>query len=339
MKINKVTHKVNAQIPHLDGSNYLANRIGFWGIVSAQDSKTNTVTVISDTGYEYQNVPGVSNEWVTVDDNKDYIPSTRNLPPKNSRVFVLTPTFSGSGAFVLCSGFSRGDENIRTLWAQSDSEVEEKNNSRETKTQGGWDITENYANGNSSYTSNDENIKLEVQVIDDSEDSSKKKKIELTAWENRIKIDADGITITDDNGNVIERTSDGIKVTDTNDNKIEMNSDGISVTDDNNNKVEMTNGGITIKDKNNNKIEMASGGITVTDKNNNKIEMKSGEVIITGSATNKIKIGNSAKTLKGLFDDLVTVLNSFQTAGSPANHVAVPGQFAAFSMTLSSLLE
>ena len=339
MKVNKVIHKVNAQIPRLEGSNYLANRIGFWGIVSAQNSQNNTVTVISDTGYEYQNVPVVSNEWVTVDDNKDYIPSTRNLPPKNSRVFVLTPTFSGSGAFVLCSGFSRGDENIRTLWAQSDSEVEEKNNSRETKTQGGWDITENYANGNSTYTSNDENINLDVQVVDDSEDQDKKKKIELTAWENQIKIDADGIIITDVNGNVIERTENGIAVTDTNDNTIEMNSDGISVTDDNNNKIEMANGGITIKDKNNNKIEMASGGITITDKNSNKIEMKSGEVTITGSATNTIKIGNTVGTVKSILSDMLNVLNSsLATAGSPANHTVVPGQFSTVITKLNQIL-
>ena len=128
MKVIKNIHKTNAIAPHLPEGNFLAGRIGFWALVTDVNSINNTVTVISDTGFEYPNIPVMSNEWVTVDDSKDYIPSTRNLPPKNSRVFVLTPTYTATGAFVLCSGFSRGDENIRTLWAKNENELEDKNN-------------------------------------------------------------------------------------------------------------------------------------------------------------------------------------------------------------------
>lgn len=271
MNLIRHVHKLNAMPPSMPEGNYLSGRIGFWGLVIAQNSKNNTVTVVSDTGFEYKNIPVVSSEWVTVDDNKNYIPSTRNLPPRNSRVFVLTPTFSANGAFVLCSGFSRGDDNIRTLWAKDDSEMDAKNNSRETKTQGGWDKTENYTNGNLTFASNDNNITVDVQTVDDTEDTSKKKKIEIKAWNNQITINADGIVIKDKTGNTINMTASDIQVNAYN--------------------------------------------------------------------SNTIKIGNSTDTLKGIFTDLINVLDSFKTSGSPANHTAVPGQFTTLSTKINQILE
>lgn len=305
MKIVKQVHRANAIPQRLPEGNFLDNRIGFWALVVEQNSRNNTVTVLSDTGFRIPNIQVASGEWVTVDENKNYIPSQRNLPPVNSRVFVLTPTYSAAGAFVLCSGFSRGDENIRTLWAQSESELEEKNTTRETKTQGGWDITENYKNGNSAWVSNDGKVKLNVLLVDDAQDSSKKKKIELEAWNNKITIDEKGIVLKDDNNNEIKRDSNGI----------------------------------TITDKNNNVIKMTSAGIEITDKNSNEIKTTSSDIQINANATNKIKVGNTVDTIKGLFTDLVTVLNSLQTAGSPANHTAVPGQFEAFKIKLAQVLE
>ena len=228
MNIRRVTHNVNAPKQPIEESNFLANRIGFWGIVKAQNSLNNTVTVVSDTGYELENIPVFSSEWVTVDDNKNYIPSTRNLPPKFSRVFVLTPTYTATGAFVLCSGFSRGDENIRTLWAASESELEDKNNCRETKTQGGWDITEEYSNGNYSVVSDDEKIKFNVNTTENSQ-KSQPKEVSVTAWDNKIIINSDGISVTDKNNNKIESTSSGLKITDKNSNVIEMKSNEVDI--------------------------------------------------------------------------------------------------------------
>lgn len=303
MVINKKVHKINVFSPTLPEGNYLKDRIGFWALVKEQNSKTNTVTVISDTGFEYPNIAVKSDEWVTVDKSKDYIPSQRNLPPVNSRVFVLTPTYSAAGAFILCSGFSRGDENIRTIWAQNNNEVEEKNNSRETKTQGGWDYTEQYKNGNINIESNDKKVKLNVQLVD--VDNSNKKKIELEAWNNKITLDENGIVLKDDNNNEIKRDSNGI----------------------------------TITDKNNNVIKMTSAGIEITDKNSNTITTTSSDIQITASSTKKIKVGNSVDTIKGLFEDLVTVLDTLQTAGSPANHTVVSGQFNTFKQKLAQVLE
>lgn len=238
MKVIRNIHNINAKAPHLANSNYLKNRIGFWGIVKDVNSLNNTVTVISDTGYEFTNIQVKSDEWVTLNDKKDYVPSTRNLPPKNSRVFVLTPTYTAVGAFVLCSGFSRGDENIRDLWAKDESDLEEKNNSRETKTQGGWNITEEYSNGNFTAKSNDEDIEININPVEDTQ-KSQKKEISLIAWENEIIINEDGIEIKDANNNKIEATSNGLTVTDSNKNKIEFSSNGIKLINNKNNIIEM----------------------------------------------------------------------------------------------------
>lgn len=235
MNIIRNVHKINADSPDINNNNYLKGRIGFWALVTAVNSRNNTVTVVSDTGYELKNIPVVSGEWVTVDENKNYIPSQRNLPPVNSRVFVLTPTYTAVGAFVLCSGFSRGDENIRTLWAANENELEDKNNCREVKTQGGWDITEEYANGNFKAESNDGNIKFNVNTEENSQ-KSQPKEVSVTAWGNSIIINENGVSYTDANGNEIQSTSSGITITDVNNNTIEMGASGVTI----NNHLEVT---------------------------------------------------------------------------------------------------
>lgn len=227
MVITKRIHKINAPSHPLHNENYMQGRIGFWAIVKEVNSLNNTVTVISDTGFEYPNIQVMSSEWITVNDKKNYIPSERNLPPVNSRVFVLTPTFTAVGAFILCSGFSRGDENIRTLWAADENELEEKNNSREKITQGGWDIKEEYANGNFSAESNDGDIKFNVNTTEDSE-KEQPKEVSVTAWENNVTINEDGISVTDLNGNTVAATEDGISVTDSNGNTIELKLDSVT---------------------------------------------------------------------------------------------------------------
>ena len=245
MQVRRNIHKINAIAHHLPEGNFLSDRIGFWALVKEVNSKNNTVTVISDTGYEYKNIMVKSDEWVTVDNNKNYIPSQRNLPPKNSRVFVLTPTYSAVGAFILCSGFSRGDENIRTLWASNENELEDKNNCRETKTQGGWDITEEYANGNYKAASNDGKIIFTSNTTENTS-KSQPKEVSVEAWGTKIKITDGAIDILDKNNNKIELKSSGIKVTDANNNIIETKSTGVEITDKNNNTIVMNSGGVTI---------------------------------------------------------------------------------------------
>ena len=295
MKVIKNIHKTNAEAPHLNNDSYLKNRLGFWALVKDVNSKNNTVTVVSDTGFEYSNIPVKSDEWVTLKDN--YIPSQRNLPPKNSRVFVLTPTFTAVGAFVLCSGFSRGDENIRTLWAANDNELEDKNNSRETKTQGGWDITEEYANGNYKAASNDENIVFQANPVQD-DDKSQNKEISLNAWGNTIVSNEDGIAVTDANNNTVEATSDGIIIKDKVDNKyntIQLSDSGISITDINGNKIELTLIGTSPNQKN--QLTIANGN------NKSSVVMEDTKVTISNGSNNSTVVMDGTKvTINGHFE-------------------------------------
>lgn len=295
MRVVRNIHKTNAKAPHLNNDSYLKNRLGFWALVKDVNSKNNTVTVVSDTGFEYSNIPVKSDEWVTLKDN--YIPSQRNLPPKNSRVFVLTPTFTAVGAFVLCSGFSRGDENIRTLWAANDNELEDKNNSRETKTQGGWDITEEYANGNYKAASNDENIVFQANPVQD-DDKSQNKEISLNAWGNTIVINEDGIAVTDANNNTVEATSDGIIIKDKVDNKyntIQLSDSGISITDINGNKIELKLIGTSPNQKN--QLTIANGS------NKSSVVMEDTKVTISNGSNNSTVVMDGTKvTINGHFE-------------------------------------
>lgn len=247
MVIREIVHKTNAKAPPIDSHSFLTDSIGFWGVVKEVDSKSNTVTVISATKFEYKGLPVVSGEWVTVDEKKDYIPSQRNLPPVNSWVFVLTPTRTATGAFVLCSGFTRGDENIRQLWAKDDDELEEKNNCRETKTQGGWDITEEYANGNFKAESNDGNIKIVANTTQD-DDKDQNKEVSVKAWNNTIIIDDNGLSVIDRNGNKVEVTEDGIKLLDKHGNYYESKSITEDETDKNVITINNTVSSIVMKD-------------------------------------------------------------------------------------------
>ena len=292
MKVIKNIHKTNVQAPHLNNDSYLKNRIGFWALVKEVNSLNNTVTVVSDTGFEYSNIPVKSDEWVTLKDN--YIPSQRNLPPKNSRVFVLTPTFTAVGAFVLCSGFSRGDENIRTLWAANENELEDKNNSREVKIQGGWDITEEYANGNYKAVSNDENIEFQANPVQD-DNKSQNKGISLNAWGNSIVINEDGITVTDANNNTVEATSDGIIIKDKVDNKY--------------NTIQMADSGITITDVHGNKIELKVTGTSPNQKNNITIANGNNKSSVVMEDT-KVTISNGSNNSTVVMDGTVVTINN-----------------------------
>lgn len=175
--------------------NFLDNRIGFWGDVTAVNSQMNAVDVIADIGITFRNIPVMSREWVNASDGKDYVTAERDLPPIGSRVFVLTPTHTITGAFVLCSGYSKGDTDTHTLFAASDDKQEEKNAERERVTQGGWNETEDYNNGNRNFVSADGNISIAVNTAENS-DKEQKKEVSLIAWKNEIHVTEEGVEIT-----------------------------------------------------------------------------------------------------------------------------------------------
>lgn len=225
---------------------YRDGRIGFWAEVEEVDSVRGWVSIATDSGLHYNAVPVYSREWVVEKDN--YVPSARNLPPVGARVFVLTPTHSIDGAFILCSGFTPGEKSVQTLFAQSDDEKETKNNRYERITQGGWNITENYDDGNITLTSADGKVVISVHPAKN-DNLSEEQEVRITAWENGISLTSDGMSFSDKNGNSVSATSDGI----------------------------------SFEDKSKNKITTASSGITIEDKNGNKIETGTASVKINGN--------------------------------------------------------
>lgn len=190
---NKATHS------EMENSVFYDKRIGFWGNVIAVNSVHNTVDVISDIGIKYLEIPVFSREWVVKKDN--YVTGSRNLPPVDSRVFILTPTHSINGAFVLCGGYSKGDTDLQTLFA-ADSDKETKNNINEKVTQSGWVITEEFESGNVLFKSKDEKISLLIEENDDD-----KQNITFNINDLTITLDPDDNKVININGNTIKAES------------------------------------------------------------------------------------------------------------------------------------
>lgn len=175
----------------LENEAYFDNRIGFWGRVTFIDSENMTCSVLSDTGFEYKNIPVVTKEWIS--ENENYISAERNLPPINAVVFVLMPTHTISGAFIFCSGYARGNDNLKTLFSE-DYNKEDKATIREKKTCSGWSVKENYESGNLSLLSHNENIQIKINPNDD-EKHNEGKQILIKAWNSEIQITEKGISI------------------------------------------------------------------------------------------------------------------------------------------------
>jgi len=215
------TRKDSNQTPK-ESNSYLNERIGFWACVISVNSDRNSVDVMSDTGYKLIDIPVMSKEWICNDEQKTYISASRNLPPVNSRVFVLMPSGTVSGSFVLCSGFAAGEKTTHELFAKNSTDVEKLNNIEEKITCGGWTIKEYYSDGNKVYLSLDGKIKLEVCLAENNSESLVKG-IKLSAFNNVVQIDENGINLTDCNNTNIKSTKDGIDIKDAKSNTIKAN--------------------------------------------------------------------------------------------------------------------
>ena len=191
------THYEHALPKQIQSSKIYENRIGFWGDVSEVDSITNTCSVVSDQGLTYRDIQVAVNEWVVKDDSKDYASCERNLPPVGARVFVLVPNKDISTAFILCSGYPLGEKNTQVLWTDEDAEqkeVQQQNKIREKITQGGWNIKENYDDGNITLKSADGNIQIELNPAKN-DDLEQEQNLKINAWDNVITLTKDGIKI------------------------------------------------------------------------------------------------------------------------------------------------
>ena len=224
---------------------YGKNKCGCWAYVTAVHSDSLTVDVENYNGFKFYYVPVASMEWV----NKDGGRGERNLPPVGSRVFILMPTGTVQGGFVLCSGFSfnsvKEKEDFKAI---NDDDIEKFNNSKKRISNSGWTLEENLENGNIILSNKEQSIALQIINADDSENDTKKQVL-LNAFDTSVFIDAEN----------------GISITDKNSNSIKFNSDGVSITDKNSNSINTTSSGIEIKDKNNNKIVSSSTSVTINE--------------------------------------------------------------------------
>lgn len=243
MLVKSFTHHKHSIPQELQSGSYYAERIGFWADVKEVDSANNCVTVVNDQGFTLNSIPVCSFEWVSDKDN--YVSGERKLPPEGARVFVLTPTKTLSGAFVLCSGYPKGEKSLQTLFAQNNNEESLKKNQYERITQGGWNIKENYEDGNISLSSNDGNIVIQINPAKNN-NLKQEQTVSVTAYNNAVEITKDGIKFTDSNKNSFSATSGGYSIEDKNKNKITTASSGITIEDCNKNKIETTKTSVKI---------------------------------------------------------------------------------------------
>ncbi len=223
-------------------SEYGQHRTGFWGYVSAVHSDSLSVDVENSNGFKFHYVPVASMEWVS----KDGGAGERNLPPVGSRVFVMMPTGTVQGGFVLCSGFSFNSVNEQADFRATKSEDVEKFNSIKKRIlNSGWSYEENLENGNISFINKNQEVKVEI-VNDDDSESGEKKGLKITAFGSSFSFDDNGFLFTEKN-----------------ENKITFDSAGVVIEDKNSNKITMKSGGIVIEDAKGNKIETSASSVNI----------------------------------------------------------------------------
>jgi hypothetical protein len=202
----------------LNHPNPYDKRYGAWGHIADVDgdqksaySGDNSVDVVLDMGVYLRHIPVVSREWVITKavSGADYTTGERDLPPPNSRVFVMMPTGTFDDCFVLCSGFSPTDKNDNTPFADEDTEK-----IRERIKQGGWHTIYDCVAGTYEIISPDgkSSIKIDYGTWEEAKD---KPELHLKLFDN-VKIDI----IEDDFAKlevfdemIIEHTrGDGIKI-------------------------------------------------------------------------------------------------------------------------------
>lgn len=159
-------------------------KLGFWATVTEVNSQTYTCTVLTSNKEVIRNIPLSTREWIS-DDSAE-----RNLPPKGTFVFILMPDNCISNAFVLCSGYPKGEPALEQLFAASDSEQKEKDQEREVITPGGWNETENYKTGTRTMTSPDGKIEIKATLKDKTAES-----LTVTCFDTAITIDKNGVTL------------------------------------------------------------------------------------------------------------------------------------------------
>jgi len=85
--------------------NFSGECYAFTGMVTEVHPEDHTVHVRTKTGRVYSGLRVASLEWVTIDEEKDFLSGQRRLPPVNTYVLCLMQTDDPNTAIVLCSLF------------------------------------------------------------------------------------------------------------------------------------------------------------------------------------------------------------------------------------------
>ncbi|QKS92448.1 hypothetical protein [Treponema phagedenis] len=107
-------------------------------------------------------------------------------PPENARVFVLMPTGTFEGAFVLCSSLSMFEKEHQKKFMSTKEQRAEKNVERLRVRPGKWIEKYNYKTGQLELTSSNEKVKIAIA------DDNNKKEVSVNAFGANITIDKDG---------------------------------------------------------------------------------------------------------------------------------------------------
>lgn len=161
------------------------SKIGFWATVTEVNSMTNTCTVLTSNQETIRNLPIASSEWIS-DESFE-----RNMPVIGSFVFCLIPNDTISSAFVLCSGYPKGETSLQKLYASDKSEKERKDIERERITPGQWNEKEDYDTGTRIITSPDNKIEIKAELKNRETQS-----FSIKAFDHTISINKDGVSIT-----------------------------------------------------------------------------------------------------------------------------------------------
>jgi hypothetical protein len=130
-------------------------RSGVWGRVEAVHAGDLSADVFLDSGTHLKHVPVSSPEWVMP--GKEYTSGERNLPPVESRVFIIMPTGDFDGCFILCSGFSMTDPAQKQAFMGDETEK-----IRKRVLPGNWKEEYQYATGTYELVSPDGKTRVKL---------------------------------------------------------------------------------------------------------------------------------------------------------------------------------
>jgi hypothetical protein len=182
--INKYSSSYIPQMPDTNSS--YDKRIGAWARVHNINSVNNSVDVFLDTGVFLEGVPVASREWVRngADVDLDYNTGERDLPPVESRVFVLMPSQTFDDCFVLpISSFNTVDANASSPFL---GEGIEKIKERITPSK--WHVTDNYVTGSHMSVSPDKKTSLEIDYGTEDEPKEDDPELHLKIFDD-VKVD------------------------------------------------------------------------------------------------------------------------------------------------------